>query len=76
MTMRPPPQMGPPRTPAAADQTTSGFAFAQATWDAYFDQSCALTLSSGDESTEVTPAAESAAAPLTPPNAQIHATIS
>ena len=52
MTMRPPPQMGPPRTPAAADQTTSGFAFAQATWDAYFDQSCALTLTTTGSGSE------------------------
>ena len=52
MTMRPAPQMGPPRTPAAADQTTSGFAFAQATWDAYFDQSCALTLTTTGSGSE------------------------
>jgi pimeloyl-ACP methyl ester carboxylesterase len=47
MTMRPPPQMGPPRAAAADDQTSSGFAFAETGWDSYFDQRRTLSLTSG-----------------------------
>lgn len=42
------PQLGPPRARAAADQTTSGFAYAKATWDTYFDHRLSLVLTLPD----------------------------
>ena len=55
MTMMPPSQMGPPRARPAADQTTSGFAYAKATWDVYFDASGSVALRSSLSGSEAEP---------------------
>ena len=55
MTMMPPPQMGPPRVQAAVDQTTSGFAYAKATWDVYFEVSGIVGLRSSLSGCEAEP---------------------